>query len=204
MRSMFLVKLIGVLTVYLSLTLVFPDSLLAQDLKVTDIRVASGKQYKVGDKGIDVGTTYYIDRAYVVNKIPKELAGSTFIMTANDDKNSTGADFLRFTVNMNVEVWLAHDSRGEKEKGGTPPEWLSEKNGWVKHPDMIMEVTDTNMGFFIFWSKDFKKGEVTIGGNADPPAAGQGSNYVVLIKPGKSLKVESMGKVLTMWAKIKQ
>ncbi|MGB9595777.1 MAG: hypothetical protein ACPL7B_05800 [Candidatus Poribacteria bacterium] len=195
--------LIGVSFVCLIFSFLFINSLLAQDLKVTNIEVASGKQYKLGDKGIDVGTVYYIDRSYVVNTIPKDLKGSTFIMTANDDKNSTGVEFLKFTVNTNVEVWLAHDSRGEKEKGGIPPEWLSEKNGWVKHPDMIMDVSDTNMGFFVFWSKEFKKGQVMIGGNADPPASGQGSNYVVLIKPGKSLDVEPKGKVPMTWAKIK-
>lgn len=194
MKVLFVCVLLAFFSVSLSL---------AQDLKVTDIKVTSGKQYKLGDKGIGVGTTYYIDRAYTVNALPKELEGCMFIMTANDDKNSTGADFLKFTVNINAEVWLAHDSRGEKEKGGTPPEWLSEKNGWVKHPDMIMEVTDANMGFFVFWSKEFKKGQVTIGGNADPPASGQGSNYVVLIKPGKSLAVESKGKAITTWAKLR-
>lgn len=200
MYSKFLIR---VLLICFILTFFLINSLPAQDLKVTNIEVASGKQYKLGDKGIDVGTVYYIDRSYVVNTIPKDLKGSTFIMTANDDKNSTGAEFLKFTVNTNVEVWLAHDSRGEKEKGGIPPEWLSEKNGWTKHPDMIMEVSDTNMGFFIFWSKEFKKGQVTIGGNADPPAAGQGSNYIVLIKLGKALNVESKGKIPTTWAKIR-
>ncbi|MEK7398348.1 MAG: hypothetical protein AAB116_15560 [Candidatus Poribacteria bacterium] len=176
---------------------------MAQDLKVTDIKVANGKAYKLGDKGITVGTVYYIDRTFVVNTLPKDLEDTRFIMTANDDKGSTGANFLTFTVDRDVVVWLAHDSRGEKEKGGNPPDWLSDKTGWVKHPDMKMDVSDTNMGFFVFWSKECKKGQIVLGGNADPAAAGQGSNYLVLIKPGKSLAVESKGKVITTWAKLR-
>ncbi len=107
--------------------LYYQNSALAEEIKVTNIKVASGKQYKVGDGGIKVGTVYYIDRAYVVNTIPKEVDGALWIMTANDDKNSIGEEFLSFTVNVPVIVWLAHDSRGEEEKGGKPPEWLSDK-----------------------------------------------------------------------------
>ncbi len=43
---------------------------------------------------------------------------------------------------------------------------------------MKIDVTDANMGFFILWSKNFSKGEIKLGGNADPPASGQGSNYI--------------------------
>ncbi len=179
------------------------NSALAEEIKVTNIKVGSGRQYQVGDGGIKVGTVYYIDRAYVVNTIPKEVDGALWIMTANDDKNSIGEEFLSFTVNVPVIVWLAHDSRGEEEKGGKPPEWLSEKKGWEKHPDMKIDVTDTNMGFFILWSKSFNKGEVKLGGNADPPAAGQGSNYIVILTPGKGLSVEPIGKLFKTWSSIK-
>ncbi len=176
---------------------------LAEEIKVTNIKAGSGKQYKVGDGGLKIGTVYYIDRTYVVNTIPEELDGALWIMTANDDKNSIGKDFHSFTVNVPVIVWLAHDSRGEEEKGGKPPEWLSEKNGWEKHPDMKIDVTDANMGFFILWSKSFNKGEIKLGGNADPPASGQGSNYIVLLTPGKSLAVDPVSKLYKTWAYIK-
>lgn len=179
-------------------------AVLAEDVKVTDIKVTSGKAYKLGDAGIKVGTKYYIDRDFVVNALPKDIEGSMFIMTANDDKNSVGANFLTFTVDYSVIVWLAHDSRGEKDKGGTPAEWLSDKNGWAQHTDMKVDVSDANMEFFILWSKGFEKGQIILGGNADPPAAGQASNYLVIIKPGRALAVVgSGGKATTTWGILK-
>lgn len=176
---------------------------LAQDIKIANIKVASGKPYKVGEGGLKVGSKYYIDRDYIVNTIPKDLEGALWIMTANDDKNSVGEEFLRFTVNVPVIVWLAHDSRGEEEKGGKPPEWLSADKGWEKHPDMKIDVTDTNMGFFILWSKSFNKGDVILGGNADPPAAGQGSNYIVLLMPGKNLAIDPISRLYKTWGSLK-
>lgn len=191
------------LLLFLFYAMYFQSITFAEDIKVTNIKVGSGRPYKVGEGGLKIGTVYYIDRAYVVNTIPKELDGALWIMTANDDKNSVGEDFLRFTVNVPVIVWLAHDSRGEEEKGGKPPEWLSADKGWEKHPDMKIDVTDSNMGFFILWSKSFNKGEIKLGGNADPPAAGQGSNYIVILTPGKNLSVEPNSKLYKTWAYIK-
>jgi hypothetical protein len=135
--------------------------------------------------------------------MPEELIGATWIMTANDDKNSVGEDFLRFTLNGPAVVWLARDSRGDEDKGGTIPEWLSEDQGWERHPDMLIEVTDGNMGTFVLYSKEFQKGEVVLGGNADPPSAGQGSNYIVLLTPGEELAVEPSDKLTTTWSEIK-
>jgi len=192
------------LACFISMFLYFPVALAQEEIEVTDIEVGSGRPYQVGDGGLEIGTTYYTDRAYVVNTMPEELEGATWIMTANDDKQSQGEDFLKFNVdpkaNRLVVVWVARDSRGSQEKGGMTPEWLSEDNGWEKHPDMIMEVTDTNMGHFIFWSKEFEKGEIVLGGNADPPAAGQDSNYIVLLTLGEDLAVEPLSKLSTTWA----
>lgn len=184
--------------------LCFPVVLAQEEIEVTDIEVTTGRPYQVGDGGLEIGTVYYIDRDYVVTAIAEELEGAMWIMTANDDKQAIGEDYLKFAVNRPVVVWLAHDSRQEEEKVGTPPEWLSEDNGWEKHPDMTMEVTDSNMGFFIFWSKEFEKGEIVLAGNGDPPAAGSGwSNYVVLLTPWKGAAVGPMGKLSTTWAGLK-
>jgi hypothetical protein len=174
------------------------------DVEVKDIEAGSGRPYQVGEGGLNINTVYYTDRTYVVLAMPEELVGATWIMTANDDKSSAGEDFLKLTVSGPVVVWLAHDSRGEEEKGGTPPEWLSEDAGWEKYPDMIIEVTDTNMGHFILWSKEFEKGEVVLGGNTDPPASGQGSNYIVLLTPGLAKAVRPLDKLSTTWAGVKK
>jgi hypothetical protein len=58
------------------------------------------------------------------------------------------------------------------------------------------------MGFFTLWEKEFKKGTVTLGGNANPPATGQGSNYFVLVMPGE-MAIRTMGKLSTTWSKLK-
>lgn len=199
---MYIKKAICVISICLLLALAYLPLVEAGDVKITNIVTKSGKAYKEGDGGIDLNKPYYIDRAYIATTMPKDLKGAQWIMTANDDKNSVGADFLTFEVDRPVVVWIAHDSRGEKEKAGVPPEWLS-KN-FKHHPDMKMDVTDANMGFFTFWEKDFPKGKVTISGNADPPAAGHGSNYIVLILPNKKAEVvEARGKLGITWGRIK-
>ena len=175
----------------------------AEEIKVENIEATNGRPYMVGPDGIDIGTKYYSDRDYVVNTLPEELIGAMFIMTANDDKNCAGEDFLKFTVDRNVKIWLARDSRGDEGKGGRVPEWLSEDKGWIRHEDMKIDCTDGNMGFFILYSKDFEKGEIVLGGNTDPPSAGQGSQYLVLLTPGEKLSVESKCKVISTWAELK-
>ncbi len=172
-----------------------------EDIKVTNIEAKSGKQYEVGDGEFDLNKKYYIDRDYVATSMPDEIKGALWIMTGNDDKNSAGDDFLTFEVDKPVVVWVAHDSRGEKDKGGVPPAWLADN--FEHHPDLIIDVTDGNMGFFALWKAEFEKGTIILGGNADPPAAGQGSNYMVLLTPGKSKAVQSQGKLSTTWGIIK-
>lgn len=197
-------RIIGVvLACFMSLLFCFTISLALEEVEVTDIEVASGNPYEVGDGGLDIGVKYYIDRDYVVTAMPEELIGATWIMTANDDKNGAGEEFLKFVVGRNAIVWVARDSRGDEDKGGKPPEWLSEDNGWERHAEMLIEVTDGNMGHFVLYSKEFAKDEVILGGNVDPPAAGQGSSYLVLITPGEDLAVEPADKLSTTWAELK-
>jgi hypothetical protein len=93
-------------------------------VKVTDIKAASGKDYKLGDSLEINKTKYYMDRDYLVTAMPKELEGIQWIMTGNDDKNSQGKNFLTFKVDQPAVIWIAHDSRGEEEKAGKPPQWL--------------------------------------------------------------------------------
>jgi len=178
---------------------------LAVDLvEVKNIEVGSQKPYKVADKSLDVGDVYYIDRQYTIISMPVELKGGTWIMTANDDKQSVGNGFLKFEVKNPVTVYVLRDSRGDNDKGGSPPQWLSDNFEKVK--DWKVEVTDSNMGFFTVWKSkaDFPAGKVELGGNADPPAAGQGSHYVVVLFVGKKgLSVGLTGKLSTTWAKLK-
>ncbi|MFQ6041505.1 MAG: hypothetical protein ACE5PV_11665 [Candidatus Poribacteria bacterium] len=175
---------------------------LALALNITSIEAGSGKEYKVAEAPIDVDVKYYIDRDYVVIELPDEFKGMPFIMTANDDKHSQGPDFLCFEIDAPATVWVAHDSRGEEEKGGAPPDWLA--SNFKKHADLAIKVTDANMDTFVLWEKDFPAGKVCLGGNEDAPAAGHGSNYLVLVEEtGAATSVELTGKLSTTWGKIK-
>jgi len=201
---MYAKRIMGVVLACLtSLLFCFAIALALEEVEIEDIEVASGLPYVVGDGGLDIGVVYYMDRDYIVNLMPEELIGATWIMTGNGDKNSAGEEFLKFTVGRNAIVWLARDSRGDEGKGGVIPEWLSEDSGWERHEEMLIDVTDGNMGHFVLYSKEFAKGEVILGGNADPPAAGHGSNYLVLVTPGEDLAVEPAGKLSTTWAGLK-
>lgn len=119
-----------------------------------------------------------------------------------EDEVSTGVDFITFNVKVPVVVWVARDRRGEEEKGGTPPEWISEAEGWEKRPEMILEASDQDLGFFFLRSKEFAAGEVVLGGNADP-SANVCPMYIVLLTFSRKAAVEPLGKLSTTWAKLK-
>ncbi|MBM3241767.1 hypothetical protein FJZ31_36290 [Candidatus Poribacteria bacterium] len=171
------------------------------DVTVTNIKVANGKEYKLADNGLQLNEKYYVDRNYVVLEAPAGLIGVPLIMTGNDEKTSTGAEFLCFEIDMSATIWIGHDSRGEAEKGGTPPNWLGAE--FKKHADMTIKVTDTNMDTFVLWEKSFPAGKVCFGGNAEEGAAGQGSNYIVLVAASVETPVKPLGKLSATWGKIK-
>ena len=175
-------------------------------VKITDIKAGSGAEYVEGKGGLEVGAKYYIDRDYVVLEMPEEMEGIQWIMTGNGDKQSKGKDFLTFKVDVPSIIWVAHDSRGEEDKGGTPPDWLVEdyemqKDG--KDP-LALTVTDGNMATFNLWKiKESVKGKVAVPGNAEKPAAGHGSNYLVLVEFDDKAPVDSKGKLSSVWGDIK-
>ena len=175
-------------------------------VKITNIKVASDLPYVEGKGGLEVGTKYYIDRDYVITEMPEEMEGIQWIMTGNGDKKSMGKDFLTFKVDVPSIIWIAHDSRGEEGKGVTPPDWLVEdyemqKDG--KDP-LTLTVTDGNMATFILWKiRESVKGKVAVPGNGEKPAAGHGSNYVVLVEFDDKAPVDSKGKLSSVWGDIK-
>ena len=172
------------------------------DVTVTNIETASGKEYKLADNGLQLNEKYYIDRDYVVLEAPDELIGIPLIMTGNDDKKSTGAEFLCFEIDMPATIWIGHDSRGEAEKGGTPPNWLASE--FKQHTDMTIKVTDANMDTFVLWEKSFPAGKVCIAGNAEEGAAGQGSNYIVLVEASSpETPVKPLSKLGVTWGMVK-
>ena len=194
-----------ILACFISVSFCLPAALaveiIVEDIEVIDLEAESiVGDYVVPDEGLEVGSVYLIDRAYSVVSMPEELEGATYIMTAMEDEISKG-EFMSFTVEVPVIVWIAHDSRSEEEKGGAPPAWLSADEGWEKHPDMIIESTDGGMGFLILWSKWFDKGEIALRGNQDPP--GSATMYWVILTLGQEAAVEATDKLSTTWAELK-
>jgi hypothetical protein len=116
---------------------------------------------------LDVGKQVYIDRPYEYTSIPSSYSGQKYILTANDDKTSTGDAFLYFHVNLNVTVYVAHDTTIS-----TKPTWLAD---WIDTEETLV-TNDTTLSLF---SKDFTAGSVTLGGNE---GLGQ-SMYTVVVVP---------------------
>ena len=169
-------------------------------VKITDLKAADKSPYEIGE-GLKKGAKYYIDRDYTVVEMPADLVGIQWIMTGNGQKKSTGASFVTFSVDRPAIIWIAYDSRGNAKKGGTPPDWLKTD---YELTSGTLKVTDGNMDTFNLWkSKKPVNGKVEIPGNAEKPAAGFGSNYIVLVEAGASTAVSPKTKLSTAWSRIK-
>ncbi len=109
----------------------------------------------------------YIDRTYTYTNVPSSFKNFNYLRTANNDKSATGGNFLSFTVNQPVTVYVAYDVRIL-----TRPSWLS---SWVSVGAQL-KTTDTTLRLY---RADFSAGTVTLGGNE----GGGGSMYTVLVSP---------------------
>ncbi|HEU0021249.1 MAG TPA: Ig-like domain-containing protein, partial [Dehalococcoidia bacterium] len=138
-------------------------------LVVSDLAVSSGKAYEVVNAGLKSGARVYIDRSFTFTSVPGSLQDALYIQTANDDKKATQQNFLSFSVNQDVTVYVAYDSRASGLPG-----WLS---GWTD-VGQILDSTDVALDLY---SRDFAAGPITLGGNLASGAAGASSSYTVVI-----------------------
>ena len=115
---------------------------------------------------LDIGKTVYSDRDYVFEGVGA-LSGGYYIQPKNNDKESTGDDFLSVTLNQRSHVAILWDHRFESP-------------GWLTYPlsDKMAEVSDPNLQYFNVYETTLLPGTYTFGGNY-----GAGSMYVVCIKP---------------------
>lgn len=135
---------------------------MAQRIRLT---VASGKNYKIVNNGLQNGATVYIDRSYTFADIPVYLENATYIKTANNDKSFSDNSFLSFDVDKDVTVYIAHDNRI-----ATKPSWMLE---FIDTQDELV-TSDTTFSLF---KSDFFAGNIILGGNE-----GSGkSMYIVII-----------------------
>jgi hypothetical protein len=138
-------------------------------LTISNMKVASGKPYMIPASGLRVGGLLYIDRTFTFTTVPPLVQGQTFIQTANNDKASTTANFLSFTVNQPVSVYVAYDLRIP-----TKPTWLSA----FSDTGTNMVTSDTTLRLFV---RSFPAGQITLGGNT-----GGFSMYSVVVKPSQT------------------
>ena len=150
-------------------------------LRVEQIRVESGKRYRLVPDGLRVGAPAYIDRDYTYRRVPQELLGATYVMTSNEDDRPSSGAFLRFVVSRDATVYVGHDNRVRRK-----PEWLR------RFKDTGREIETTDVPFRLY-RKDFKAGTVTLGGNLSRKDDGNHSMYLVAIRPaGKKATVEGV------------
>jgi len=120
---------------------------------VSNFKVSNGKSYEFITNGMNSGATQYIDRTFVFTSIPSTVQGLTYLKTANDDKLSTGNNFLSFDTSQPLTIYVAHDDRYT-----TKPSWLS---SYTITNDNIV----SGAGTFSIYKKDFPVGMVSFGGN---------------------------------------
>ena len=139
-------------------------------LTISNMKAASGKQYMVPASGLKVGGLVYIDRPFTFTTVPALVQGQAYVQTANNDKASTTANFLSFTVSQPVSVYVAYDIR------------ITPKPGWLSafsDTGTNMVTSDTTLRLFV---RSFPAGPITLGGNT----SGRGSMYSVVVKPSQT------------------
>jgi hypothetical protein len=145
-----------------------PESPGGGSLVISGLSALSSQAYRVAE-GLSAGDPVYIDRSYTYTGVPAEVDGAHYVITANDDKTRSEPSFLTFTVNRDVTVYVAYDSRA-----GTLPGWL---RSWS---DAGKTLGNTDVALDLY-SRGFVAGPVTLGANFASGAEGAASNYTVAI-----------------------
>jgi hypothetical protein len=134
---------------------------------ITAISAASGKIYQASI--LRLGAIQYIDRNFTFTNV-ESLEPNEFIQTANNDKNSTGSNFLTFTITKSALVLVAHDNRITQK-----PSWLSA----FSKTNQDLESTDGHP--LSIYTKFFNAGTVVLGGNVASVDGSNISMYTVVV-----------------------
>ena len=101
--------------------------------------------------------------------------------TSNSDSANTRTDYLTFTVDRNVDVYVAYDSAAT-----TLPSWLLSE---FIDTGLSINVSNSSAPLLRLYKKSFiygvdtlVDGSIQLGGNLAGGAAGAGANYVVIVK----------------------
>lgn len=135
----------------------------------------------------------YVDRDYTLTQVPQCFDGAMQILTANNDKTSTGDVFLSFELKGEATVYLAYDKQISQI-----PQWLS---SWKATGEQIINSRST---VYNIYSKEVGNGRITLGGNEGTlddnmymvfmtPHFGSGSILASLSKASYQTKRVSIG-----------
>ncbi|HDQ44369.1 MAG TPA: T9SS type A sorting domain-containing protein [bacterium] len=132
----------------------------------------SVSQLSRGDYAIrmfDSQGALYSDRNYTVSQSPEALQGAIQILTCNDDKADTSRAFFHFEILGDAQVQIAYDRRSP-----SLPAWMQ---GWRATGEQVIS---SNATVYNLYSKTFRNGRVTLGGNA----GGLDDNmYLIFVRP---------------------
>jgi len=144
--------------------LVFPR-LFVSDLAPFDYQVAAR---------LEAGSVYYIDSPHKITSLPAGMEGLTWIKTADRDKYETSQNFLYFSNNKALIVYVAYDSRAS-----SLPNWLAP----FTNTGTSIGTTDGSLNVYAKYFPLGPTGEILLGGNKALGASGDNSNYIVALRP---------------------
>lgn len=126
------------------------------------------------------GNPYYTDTNFSIQSIPSILNGGLWVKTANTDKTITRSDYLGFTIDRNVDVYIAYDA-----KASSLPAWL----GGYSYTGQTLAVSNPSAPAMKLYKKSYQlgvdtpaNGTINLGGNLAGGGVGATANYVVIIK----------------------
>ncbi len=122
-------------------------------------------------QNLQVNNTSYGDRTYTFTAVPAEVAGSSWIRTANASKTSTANPLVTFTLSAAADVYVALDNRSAR------PGWVDAS--WTDTgTDLSQAESATVSRGFSLYRKRFNAGAVSLGAWN----GGGSSMYTVIVK----------------------
>jgi hypothetical protein len=127
---------------------------------------------------IRIGSKVYIDRAFVISRIPPRLHGLPAVQTANVDYDTGSPSSLQFCLTQSARIYVAYESSVKRV-----PEWLRQfepENMRIEIEDEFALIRRTMQ----LYGKDYPPGIVSLGGNQAEGYEGDVIvNYFVIVQP---------------------
>ncbi|MBN1541103.1 hypothetical protein JW992_03085, partial [candidate division KSB1 bacterium] len=139
---------------------------------------------------LDAGRVYYIDRNYVLTKVPERFNNVRMIMTSNNDRGNTQSRYMTLKLTQPAFIYIAYDSRAE-----SVPNWLDAR---FRKTTYKLGVSD-NAKELDLWQGYFENGVVSLGGNNAPGARGSYSMYIVLLEEPDLSQLPEGGSLEGYW-----